>query len=223
MLAPGQTSPTLDPKVIRLVQGMIKNFSTPVKKKEGLSSSLVLLALKHLLKEGENSNLLNWKTAALLSCQFFLTARFEEIQRLFRTSISTLNDEDLLFNFVYAKNKVYHENRKNVLKSIPELGFFNPVFIVLKYFFKIQEINPNHPLLFPKFKSSKGRKILINESLEPWTYDSCAKAYKKVFQELELDVDLSSISGTHSARIGSASEAVKDSSISLFDLKRAGR
>ena len=134
-----------------------------------------------------------------------------------------MNDEDLLFNFVYAKNKVYHENRKNVLKSIPELGFFNPVFIVLKYFFKIQEINPNHPLLFPKFKSSKGRKILINESLEPWTYDSCAKAYKKVFQELELDVDLSSISGTHSARIGSASEAVKDSSISLFDLKRASR
>ena len=118
---------------------------------------MVLLALKLLLKEGENSSLLNWRTVALLSCQYFLAARFEEIQRLFRTSISSLNDEDLLFNFVYAKNNVYHENRKNVLKSIPELGFFNPVFIVLKYFFKIQEINPNHPL-FPKFKSSKGKK-----------------------------------------------------------------
>ena len=65
---------------------------------------------------------------------------------------------------------------KMFLKSIPELGFFFiPVFIVLKFLFKINKINPGHSLLFPKFKSTK-KNLQLLKQIEPWTYDSCSKA-----------------------------------------------
>ena len=78
----------------------------------------------------------------------------------------------------------------------------------------------------PKFKSifSQGSRVtVISSELEPWSRDSCAKAYKEVYEKLGLDIDISSISGTHAARIGSATQAVKDGKVNMLDVKHAGR
>ena len=67
--------------------------------------------------------------------------------------------------------------------------------------------------MFPKFKSifvQGERTTVIDSSVEPFSYASCANSYKEVYVALGLeDLDISSISGTHAPRIGSATEAVK--------------
>ena len=187
---------------------------------------IVLAALQHLLKSGEKTSLVNQRTAACLSIQFFLTARQEEARRLLKSNVQLLHSGDLHFNFIYAKNNSDHENRSSILKSISDLGSLNPVFIVQHYLSKLNALSLEHPLLFPKFKCvfTKGvRFTVIDSSLEPFSYDNCAKAYKSVYQELHLDVDISTLTGTHAPRIGSATEAVKSSKVNLFDLKHSGR
>ena len=59
--------------------------------------------------------------------------------------------------------------------------------------------------------------------IEPFSYNSCTNAYRNIYKDLKIQVDLSSITGTHAPRIGSMMEAVKSSDISLFDIKHSGR
>ena len=166
------------------------------------------------------------RTAASLVIQFFLMARHEEARRLQKSNILFLENGDLQFLFVYAKNNTDHENKISIMKSNPELGELNPVCIVKRYIKNINKIYSDHPLLFPKFKSifSQGSRVtVISSELEPWSRDSCAKAYKEVYEKLGLDIDISSISGTHATRIGSATQAVKDGKVNMLDVKHAGR
>ena len=153
MIQQNEICRTDDSRISCLIQGMSKCFGKPVKKKLGLTIPLVLAALQHLLKEGQNTTLFNWRTAAFLTIQFFLTARYEEVSRLLKSSITKLDNCNLEFNFVYAKNNADHENRLSVLTSVPDLKSVNPVFIVSYYLQKINEISPAHPLLFPKLQS----------------------------------------------------------------------
>ena len=226
MVPKNETCPTDDSRISCLIQGMTKCFGKPVKKKLGLTVPLVLAALQFLLKEGQNTSLFNWRTAAFLAIQFFLTARYEEVSRLLKSLLKKLDNGNIEFNFVYAKNNTDHENRLSVLSSIKELKSVNPVFIVSYYLRKLYEISPAHPLLFPKLQSgfkNKVRQTVVSNELEPVSYFSIANAYREVYKELKVEVDLSSITGTHAPRIGSASEVVKDSSISLLDVKHSGR
>ena len=86
-MQPGQISPIEDQRINCLVTGISKSLAAPAKKKSGFTVPLVLAALQYLLQEGQEISLLNIRTAACLTVQFFLTARHEEAKRLMKSGV----------------------------------------------------------------------------------------------------------------------------------------
>ena len=224
MMRSGEANVLEDRRIKALMAGISKSFSAPVKKKSGLTVPIVLAALQHLQKK---KSVLNMRTSAFLAIQFFLTARYEEVKRLLKSSIQVQGSGDLKFTFQYAKNNQLHENKLSVMKSIPDLEEINPTEIVRNYIIKLESVPGKTNLLFPALKNKVNRDGSCETVLDPEekavSYNACYKEYKKIYQELKLDVDLTELTGTHAPRIGSVVEAVKNPDVTLFDVQHGGR
>ena len=67
----------------------------------------------------------------------------------------------------------------SILKSETKLKELNLVAIVQNFMKKIASMDPEHPLLFPKFKSTR-RGTEIDPEIDPFSYSCCYQTYKNV-------------------------------------------
>ena len=190
-------SPTDSVVVKNIMRSLSEKYAKPVKKANPFSS----MHLKSLLDFYFSLTSVSTDDTCVMTMivtMFSLMARHEEVAKLTKECVKSLDSGDLEITFPSAKNYNFSDSKKSFLAFCPN-ATYNVAFILSSY---VDSLPPGS-LLFPMSYSSALSKVR----------DLLSRAFVSVGTSFSL----------HSFRVGAVSESVNSGLISDSDIQRHAR
>ena len=217
-----------DPLIRTVVKGLERDFSRPVKQKEGFSPDETRKLIQHLLKERIGPKLKDRRLACLLPLMYIGAARFEEAAAIELSNITTLETGNLMIRLRKGNMNQLAKNQDIVLPKLDTAeGQDMDITVQLRKYIEQLEIQEGTSrFLFPSFKPIvKGKKAVEVRLLDKAiTYDNARKSLLEAVKAAKIKIkNQDGVFGLHSFRVGALTAAANTGKFSSMQLQNLGR
>ena len=216
-----------DPLIGTVVKGLERDFSKPVKQKEGFSPDEIRKLIQHLLREKISPNVKDLRLACLLLLMYLAAARFEEAAGIELSNITTLETGNLLIKLRKGKKNQLAKNQDVILPKLDtsESKEMDITAQLKKYVEKLEVQEGTSKFLFPSFSTWKGKKVLGVRLLDkPITYDKARRSLLEAVKAAGIKIkNQEGVFGLHSFRVGALTAAANTGKFSNMQLQNMGR
>ena len=224
----GEGSYMSDPLIGTVVKGLERDFSKPVKQKEGFSPDEIRKLIQHLLRERICPKLKDLRLACLLLLMYLAAARFEEAAGIELSNITTLETGNLLIKLRKGKKNQLAKNQDVILPKLDtsESKEMDITAQLRKYVEKLEVQEGTSKFLFPSFKTiAKGKETSIVRLLDkPITYDNARRSLLEAVKAAGIKIkNQEGVFGLHSFRVGALTAAANTGKFSNIQLQNIGR
>ena len=163
-----------------MTKGLERDFSKPVKQKEGFSADEVRQLIQHLLKERIGPKLKDRRLACLILLMYLGATRFEEAAAIELSNITTLETGNLMIRLTKGKTNQLAKHHDIILPKLDTgEGQDMDITVQLKKYTEQLEIQEGTSrFLFSSFKPIvKGKKgVGVRKLDKAITYDNARKS-----------------------------------------------
>ena len=217
-----------DPLIRTVVKGLERDFSRPVKQKEGFSPDETRKLIQHLLKERIGPKLKDRRLACLLLLMYIGAARFEEAAAIKLSNITTLETGNLMIRLRKGKMTQLAKNQDLVLPKLDTAeGQDMDITVQLKKYIEQLEFQGGTTrFLFPSLKADlQSKKVVRLWKLDKAiSYDSTRKALLNVVKAAKIKIKMQDgVFGLHSFRVGALTAAANTGLFTHMQLQNMGR
>ena len=152
-----------DPLINTVVKGLERDFSKPVRQKEGFSPVEIRQLVQHLLKEKISPKLKDLRLACLILVMYIGATRFEEAAAIELANITTLETGNLMVRLRKGKTNQLAKNQDFILPKLDTgEGQEMDVTVQLKKYTELLEIQGGTTkFFFPSLKATmEGKKVV---------------------------------------------------------------
>ena len=217
-----------DPLINTVVKGLERDFSKPVRQKEGFSPVEIRQLVQHLLKENISPKLKDLRLACLILVMYIGATRCEEATGIELTNITTLETGNLMVRLRKGKTNQLAKNQDFILPKLDTgEGQEMDVTVQLKKYTELLEIQGGTTkFLFSSLKATmEGKKVVGLWKLDKAiSYDSARKALLDVVKAAKIKIkNQDGVFGLHSFRVGALTAAANTGMFSNMQLQNMGR
>ena len=222
----GEGSYMSDPLIGTVVKGLERDFSKPVKQKEGFSPDEIRKLIQHLLRERICPKLKDLRLACLLLLMYLAAARFEEAAGIELSNIKTLETGNLLIKLRKGKKNQMAKNQDIILPKLDtsECQDMDITVQLKKYVERLEVQEGTSKFLFPTFKTIvKGKEAIGVRLLDkPISYDNARRCLLEAVKAAKIKTG-EGVFGLHSFRVGALTAAANSGKFSQLQLQSMGR
>ena len=217
-----------DPLIRTVTKGLERDFSKPVKQKEGFSADEVRQLIQHLLKERIGPKLKDRRLACLILLMYLGATRFEEAAAIELSNITTLETGNLMIRLTKGKTNQLAKHHDIILPKLDtDEGQDMDITVQLKKYTEQLEIQEGTSrFLFPSFKPIvKGKKgVGVRKLDKAITYDNARKSLLEVVKAAKIKIkNQVGVFGLHSFPVGALTAAANTGKFSNMQLQSMGR
>ena len=216
-----------DPLIGTVVKGLERDFSKPVKQKEGFSPDEIRKLIQHLLREKISPNVKDLRLACLLLLMYLAAARFEEAAGIELSNITTLETGNLLIKLRKGKKNQMAKDQDIILPKLDTAeGQDMDITVQLKYVELLELQEGTSKFLFPSFCTIVKEKKAFGVRLldKPISYDNARRCLLEAVKAAKIKIqNQEGVFGLHSFRVGALTAAANSGKFSHLQLQNMGR
>ena len=217
-----------DPLINTVIKGLERDFSKPVKQKEGFTPVEIRQLVQHLLKEKICPKLKDLRLACLILVMYIGATRFEEAAAIELANITTLETGNLMIRLRKGKTNQLAKNQDVILPKL-DTGEGQEMDVTVqlkKYTEQLEFQGGSTRFLFPSLKADvQSKKVVRLWKLDKAiSYDSTRKALLNVVKAAKIKIKMQDgVFGLHSFRVGALTAAANTGLFTPMQLQNMGR